>query len=466
MPALRAVIYCRISNDAEGEALGVSRQEADCRTLADARGWEVIETCADNDISASGKKVRPCWEHVLDLIGSGKVDALIAYSSSRLYRRPADLGRLLRAINGKAFEVATVASGKIDLSTADGRMVANLLVSIDQGELERVSERQTRKRKELREAGLFLGGRIPFGYEVKDSKLVPVPAEAKAIRDATKRLLNAATLTEIADDWNAKSIYAVANGKPWTISHLRKTLQTPKPGILADSDHQKLLAWFESNKVSPDSRRARHGSYMLHGLASCGECGALLQGRPNSGIPRYVCIKTDGTKQTYHMGIQARAVEYLVGVEASHRYIPKPQTLLDLQSPLLAEREALEAKLKELGQMWAENTLGPEAFQSAEKNLRDKLQALDESLRQLEPPSEPIDWPLVWDDEESPMNIWAQSGFTDVRMDVATRKPKVREWISTLVQEIVIEPARRKSNAVDLSRVHIIWRKGVERREP
>lgn len=31
-------IYCRISQDGEGSGLGVSRQEEDCRELADRRG--------------------------------------------------------------------------------------------------------------------------------------------------------------------------------------------------------------------------------------------------------------------------------------------------------------------------------------------------------------------------------------------------------------------------------------------
>jgi DNA invertase Pin-like site-specific DNA recombinase len=38
-------------------------------------------------------------------------------------------------------EIDTVASGRIDLATADGRMIAGLLAQIDQGEAGRISER-------------------------------------------------------------------------------------------------------------------------------------------------------------------------------------------------------------------------------------------------------------------------------------------------------------------------------------
>lgn len=51
----RAAIYTRISRDADGRALGTTRQEEDCRTLAHRHGLTVVETFTDNDIGASTK---------------------------------------------------------------------------------------------------------------------------------------------------------------------------------------------------------------------------------------------------------------------------------------------------------------------------------------------------------------------------------------------------------------------------
>ena len=39
--AVRAAIYCRISDDKDGEGLGVERQEEDGRKLCLQRGWTV-----------------------------------------------------------------------------------------------------------------------------------------------------------------------------------------------------------------------------------------------------------------------------------------------------------------------------------------------------------------------------------------------------------------------------------------
>jgi DNA invertase Pin-like site-specific DNA recombinase len=58
MAVVAACIYARISSD-DGTALGVARQVADCTAEADRRGWEIVETFIDNDVSASRSAARP-----------------------------------------------------------------------------------------------------------------------------------------------------------------------------------------------------------------------------------------------------------------------------------------------------------------------------------------------------------------------------------------------------------------------
>ncbi|HEX9978366.1 MAG TPA: recombinase family protein, partial [Acidimicrobiia bacterium] len=47
-----AAAYARISSDPEGTHLGVERQVADCRELAERLGWPVAGVYVDDDISA------------------------------------------------------------------------------------------------------------------------------------------------------------------------------------------------------------------------------------------------------------------------------------------------------------------------------------------------------------------------------------------------------------------------------
>ena len=69
----RAAIYCRISDDREGRGLGVARQEAECRALADRVGWRVADghVYTDNDLSAYRGRHRPGYRALLGAVGRG-----------------------------------------------------------------------------------------------------------------------------------------------------------------------------------------------------------------------------------------------------------------------------------------------------------------------------------------------------------------------------------------------------------
>ncbi|MFM9776193.1 recombinase family protein, partial [Streptomyces galilaeus] len=70
-----AAIYTRISLDPEGEALGVGRQEQDCRDLAARDGLGVAAVFTDNDTGASTrsrKKSRPAYADMLDRARAGE----------------------------------------------------------------------------------------------------------------------------------------------------------------------------------------------------------------------------------------------------------------------------------------------------------------------------------------------------------------------------------------------------------
>ena len=83
----RAAIYARQSLDRSGEGAAVDRQVEDCRQLAAARGWEVTHVLPDNDLSASTGRRRPGYEHLLDLMLTGQVQAVIVWHVDRLTRR-------------------------------------------------------------------------------------------------------------------------------------------------------------------------------------------------------------------------------------------------------------------------------------------------------------------------------------------------------------------------------------------
>src|SRR3954447_9150030 len=91
----RSVIYARQSLDRSGEGAAVDRQVADCQRVAHQRGWSVVETITDNDMSASTGKPRPGYQRLLSLMHSRTLDAVIVWHVDRLTRRLVDLEEVI-----------------------------------------------------------------------------------------------------------------------------------------------------------------------------------------------------------------------------------------------------------------------------------------------------------------------------------------------------------------------------------
>ena len=87
----RAAVYVRISRDKEGAGLGVERQEADCRALAEQLGWTIVAVHTDNDLSAYSGKPRPGYAALLADLRAGTADAVVVWHTDRLHRRPVEL---------------------------------------------------------------------------------------------------------------------------------------------------------------------------------------------------------------------------------------------------------------------------------------------------------------------------------------------------------------------------------------
>jgi site-specific DNA recombinase len=285
---VRAAIYVRISRDAQGEALGVQRQEDDCRLLAAALGWEVIEVFADNDISASSRsrKARPGYARLLAAIDSGRVQAVLAYSTSRLTRRPREFEGLIERVERGLRIACANTAGEVDLSTADGRAVARTLAAFDAREAEVNAERKRRQVRQYREQGRWSGGQRPFGWD--RTGVAHDPAEAELLREAYADVLAGRSLGTIARRWNAAGIATVQGGQKWISSTVGYCLRLERHrGVFPGTDRVCLppivdeATWRGAVAVlnAPGRLNRHHGpARLLTGIATCGLCGATVHG--------------------------------------------------------------------------------------------------------------------------------------------------------------------------------------------
>lgn len=293
MTAKRAAIYCRISQDRTGEGLGVQRQEQDCRALCERNGWDVVQVLVDNDVSASTGKRRPAYEQLLALIEAGSIDAVAVWALDRLYRRPIELEQLLPLTEQRGVKLATI-GGEHDLSTRGGLLHARIMGAVAADESRAKSDRIKRAQAQAAEAGKWLGGAPPLGWNLRDNGSAVLDRRAATeIRNAAETLLAGGSMGSVVKDWNARG-FTTSTGRPWSYTSLKQVLsrsrnaglvtyngeivgKSPWPPLLTEDTWRALVNLFaDPGRRRSQSNRAR---WLLAGIAVCGKkgCGQPLR---------------------------------------------------------------------------------------------------------------------------------------------------------------------------------------------
>lgn len=193
----RAVGYVRVSTEEQArEGLSLAAQESRIRAFCEAKGWELVRIYRDEGYS--GKNLdRPGIQALIRDLKADGIDVVVVLKLDRLTRSVRDLGTLIEDL----FEGRALASVEesLDSSTANGRMVINLLGTVAQWEREIVSERTKLALSYKRSQGQWSGGRIPFGFRIgPDGKLEEDPEEMKTIRAIKRARRRGASYRDIA----------------------------------------------------------------------------------------------------------------------------------------------------------------------------------------------------------------------------------------------------------------------------
>lgn len=394
--SLRACLYLRISVDRDGKQTATSRQRADCLKFAKARGWRVVEEFEDVDASAWKRRVkRPQFERMLTAVREGEFDVVLAWKFDRVLRSVRDFARLKDAADdGNAFIVDMFG---VDTSTLAGRMQAGLMAVFAEAESENISIRVARKHEESARAGRpHVGGPRTFGYS-RDLMTIN-QEEAALIRDAVKRVYAGESLHGIVTEWNTLGI-KTTRGNQWRTITLRLLLMSPTlsaqreidgelikgiwPAILKPTDTTRLRAILRdpARRLSQSTGR----KYLLSGILTCGICDTPMAGRPNKGVPNYICKKSPGSPACGGVFRKAEPVDEYVT-----EMVLRTLDGVDLRAPSQAgpavegvadQIQEAEAALSELIADYYQRRALPRAqFLANKKVLEEKVRSLRERL--------------------------------------------------------------------------------------
>jgi DNA invertase Pin-like site-specific DNA recombinase len=134
---MNAVGYTRVSTDDQAEhGASLTAQTAAIAAECERRDWKLTHTFTDT--FTGGKISRPGLDQALAVIQPG--DALIVAKLDRLTRSVADLANLLEQSKTAGWHLVALDFG-LDMSTPQGELVANVLMSVAQWERRIIGQR-------------------------------------------------------------------------------------------------------------------------------------------------------------------------------------------------------------------------------------------------------------------------------------------------------------------------------------
>lgn len=387
-------VYARISSDVLGEGLGVARQEADCRALAEGRGWRVADTYVDNDVSAYSGRRRPEYERLLGDVESGHVAGIIAWHPDRLHRSPTELEHFITVVERTGCTVATVQAGELDLSTPSGRMTARIVGAVARGESEHKSARIRRKLEQNAADGRHHGGERPFGWD--EDRVTAREDEAEIVRYAVSEIAGGGALRAIARHLETAGSRN-RDGTPWTETTVRNMIVRPrnvalrsyKGAVVGPGRWAPLVereSWDAAMRVlTHPSRRStisREPKHLLSGIATCGVCAAMVRAAgttDHSGARRqvYRCPEGHVSRSQTRVDDQVTAVVLArLGLpDAAEVFAAKP-ACTDGRD-YYGEAEALRQKLSDAAEDYAADLLTREQLRVVTSRIRPQVQRLE-----------------------------------------------------------------------------------------
>jgi DNA invertase Pin-like site-specific DNA recombinase len=163
---------------------------------------------------------RPVLSQLLNEIRKGTIKHLFVYDQSRLSRND-HVSSIFRVECNKQGVTLYNKEGKYDLGNSQDQFLKQILDAVGQFDNAQRTER-TRLGKLARiRQGYWLGGPPPFGYEIKNRKLVVSETESKWIRVIFERYADRVPLMDIKAELDRNGVEPRRKKGTWTLGSLQ-----------------------------------------------------------------------------------------------------------------------------------------------------------------------------------------------------------------------------------------------------
>lgn len=284
-------IYMRVSTEDQArEGFSLPEQKERLEAYCKFNGYKIVEYYTDAGISAKTGNKRPEYDRMLEDGKQGKINMIIALKLDRITRSTRDWETLMDYLEKYNINIAFV-NDDINTTTANGKMVSRIMMSVSQNEIERTSERTIIGLEGAIKQG-HIPARAPLGYKHVDKKLVPDPLTKDIVIRIYNLYFEGLTYNTIAKLFNKEKVCGKTNWKDTSILKIitnviykgdyiqGKTTRNPRyfEDVVEPIVSKELWDSCQVQKKKNQRNYMRSQTYIFLQKLKCPKCGRILAG--------------------------------------------------------------------------------------------------------------------------------------------------------------------------------------------
>lgn len=357
-------LYLRVSTEDQAkEGFSLPEQKERLEAFCKFKGYKIYDYYTDAGISAKTGNHRPEFDRLIDDAKNGKINTVIALKLDRLSRSIYDWENLLKTSEKYGFDLVC-ANDDINTTTANGKMVTRIMMSVSQNEIERTSERT-----KVGMTGAIKQGHIPavcpIGFKRVDKKLVP----DQLTKDIVIRIFNLyfegnsySTIANIFNkekvldktDWRDVRILKILSNEIYKGDYVSgKTLNKPVyyENVVEPIVSKELWENCQAQKKKNQKNYMRTQTYIFLQKLRCPKCGRILAGGATHKIKAdkwYFYYRCEDCKNNIKEETIEKSVKKLLSDILEYDNAVNEFFLPVLKSKINNPKEQLEKELKSL----------------------------------------------------------------------------------------------------------------------
>ena len=422
---MRVAIYIRYSSENQRDGYSVEYQLEECKKYISDQNWIFEKAYVDEAVSGKSANKRDAFFELLADVKAGLYDIVIVYKYSRFARNLMEATLYRQQIEKHGAKLIS-AMERIDDSTPEGRMMRNIIMTMDEYYSDNLSTFVQSSMYTIAKKAKYLGGILPYGFNVDENgHFIENKQEADIVRRIFALRASGTMPADILRIFREEGITS-RNNKPFTQQLLNKIVRSEKyigtynykvkgydpikiPDAFAPIVDKEI---FEKVQIIIDEikdkrnvkGRARKNVYPLTGKIYCACCGEPFTGNSKgNGLAYYTCRGQDKLQICQNGSLAKDVLENYVFAKIKELILaenhideiasivfdsldqsPASNNIDDEIKQLKKEQATIEKKLESLVDLMLDGKISKSILEKKTAALESELELLKKSIRSKE----------------------------------------------------------------------------------